>query len=208
MPPALVRCTPSSATPRRRQPAGDHQVDSPCPTHVLAISFQDDSRGRLVPIHGLCWALEVPSLAEASRSPPHDDGARRDSRCADLRQLNLPVLPLRLPHARAFPIIHEWPYLGSPLALLRHFLVPPTQRPPAQGLADATEPSPEKGHSEGIGYPASSAEIMDRLYLLHTVRETAVALELSSEALWQALALGWNRLVVAGAAANMRERLV
>lgn len=158
-------------------------VDPPPPTHILAIAFDDQRLGALVPIHGLAWALRVPALAKASTSspPPHPRGPTES--------LVLPVIPMRLPSGAIFPLLHRWMYLSSPALLLDSLLsfdVPSAPAAVAPPCTRVTASNRLRDESKRI--------LLGRLFQVHKLRETVVALEIENPELWEAMATAWDRL--------------
>lgn len=216
---AGISAIPSSHLPRSLQKSQVPQVlpipvrpssSKMYPTHVLAISQTSSSRSsgneqtHLFPVHALVVAAQCASVP---RLPPSSVSGGTAS---------LPVLPLALPSAQAFRLLHAFLYTHSAAALLQGLIPlpssfvsslaaqPESEENPERNVAlESTLASPQTLHAlSQYLVSASSGENIVQALMAHAAHvkelwQDAVALGVHDPTLWAAMDLAWE--VVLGA---------
>ncbi|KAJ7629419.1 hypothetical protein DFH06DRAFT_719742 [Mycena polygramma] len=173
-------------------PSRDH-IQPTYPTHALAISGPDDMH-LIFPIHALVLAAHCSKLP---RLPPPAPRPRASG------SIHLPVLPLALPSAPAFSILHAFMYSKRLDAVLTalfpippHFLRALTHKT----VRAALQSGPDLHHLSAHLCAASAANV--QVLMTHTAHvkelwQDMVALGIDDVALWDTVELAYE--IVLGA---------
>ncbi|KAF8644947.1 hypothetical protein AX16_008170 [Volvariella volvacea WC 439] len=191
LPPSLPRShiPPSLAIPLRQA-----APDQMCPTHILAVSSAKSTsdQATIFPVHALVLASHCSSL------PPLRPAAQASSSA-----LTLPVLPLAVPSAAAFAVLHSYMY-NHRLDLVLKALFPV----PSGFLTSLTHAnvratlSSQQAIHQLAGYLCqNSSSNLQKLsaHAAHVkdVWQDMVSLGLFDHALWDTIDLAWEVVLAA-----------
>lgn len=155
---------PTNSLPTELEIVVNGMVAAACPTHMLAVYSNRPSdevcQVKLFPTHNIVLASHCANLRFPS--PPRTQPVPSSS------TTKLPVLPLRLPSAETFPILHSFLYTKDTDALLTS-LIPRDLSLPMAALHSAT--------------------------LIHGVWQNACGLGVVEEKLWDTIEGAWDSVI-------------
>ncbi|TFK52754.1 hypothetical protein OE88DRAFT_1656321 [Heliocybe sulcata] len=190
VPKSVPRASIPSAVPATISPSAAHV----CPTHILAIASSSQAGASpsiaLIPTHQIVLAAHCANIPSFPKPSPASDSGR----------VTIPIVPLTVPSASTFPLLHAYLYTKRLDALLTNLLPIPLQ------LLPSATPTPDelKRASHHLASTAMfSADHLTRyVSLVHSLWKNIVALGVFEKELWQALDLAWEVVVGAVHIAN------
>ncbi|KZT25996.1 hypothetical protein NEOLEDRAFT_1155904 [Neolentinus lepideus HHB14362 ss-1] len=187
---SAVSASVPKSIPRANIPASIPATASPaCPTHVLAVaSASSPGSVTLIPTHHLVLAAHCANVPALPAAAP--------GRAA------IPVVPLTVPSASTFPLLHAYLYTKRLDTLLTSLLPVPAQLLPAAHQVADTQLMRAASHHLAATAMFSADHMTRYVALVHALWKNVVALGVFDKELWQALDLAWEVVVGAVHIAN------
>lgn len=159
------------------------------PTHLLAVYGKAECTGgqqysmSLFPAHNIVLSAHcanMPNLPFTSPSPPSQSGG----------PIQLPVVPMALPHPSSYGHIHQYLYTKDRVAFIASLL--PSLPPQAvfRGSSSATT-----HYARDLATTLSTQRILALLRNAHGVYRNMCALDVQEDVMWALLNVAWEILL-------------
>jgi hypothetical protein len=188
---AGIRAPPFSSTnglPKELVVAA-HDLSAQMPTHLLAVYGKSDNSGRasmsLYPAHNIvlsAYCANMPVLPYSSPLSPLLKGGR----------VQLPVVPICLPHPQSYATIQQYLYTKDRISLIMSML--PTL-PPRGVLSGGSSATAQ--YARDLAQTFTTQKILSLLRNAHGLYRNMCALEVQEDLMWQLVSVAWEILLSA-----------
>jgi hypothetical protein len=181
-------CVPSTGLPTEIELV-IRDITGTLPTHVLAVIDAKTGKGLLFPFHALILASHCANLPNLPPSCPEPLYHPNNS-----ITITVPVVPLALPHAASFGLLHDYLYTKRYDRLISGLLPMPYEAlPPIDQCKEKTK----QNISEALRKEYDVKELIELARRMHGLWSNTCKLGIADEGLWTLMHTAWDLLIQA-----------